>query len=63
MLIRKDKKKSHSGGFLAGAKATKKAPYYQLPRTPDMYPAGKNSKFITPESPEERAESPRGIKR
>ena len=63
MLVRKDKKKAHSGGFIGAAKATKKAPYYQLPRTPDMYPAGENSKFITPKTQEEINASPRGIKR
>lgn len=50
-------------GFLGAAKSSTKAPYYQLPRTPDMYPMGKDSKFITPESAAERAQSPRGIKR
>lgn len=61
MLTRRKEKPSK--GFLGAAKSTKKAPYYQLPRTPDMYPMGKNSKFITPESAAERAQSPRGIKR
>ena len=30
MLVRKDKKKAHSGGFIGAAKATKKAPYYKF---------------------------------
>lgn len=60
MLKNKHKK---GKGFLGAAKSTRKAPYYQLPRTPDMYPMGKDSKFITPESAAERAQSPRGIKR
>lgn len=53
----------YSKGFLGAAKATNKAPYYQMPRTPDMYPRGKDSLFITPESAEERAKCPRGMKR
>lgn len=55
--------KVNNKGFLGAAKPTRHAPYYQLPRTPDMYPAGKNSKFITPDSEEERKQSPHGMKR
>lgn len=62
MLIRK-KKKFKDKGFIGAAKKTTKAPYYQMERTPDMYPRGKESKFITPETAEEREQSPKGIKR
>lgn len=62
MLIRK-RKKWRDKGFLGAAKKTRKAPYYQCERTPDMYPMGEESKFITPKTAEERAQSPKGIKR
>lgn len=62
MLIR-EKKKWEDKGFLGAAKKTTKAPYYQCERTPDMYPLGKESNFITPESADERAKSPKGMKR
>ena len=60
MLIRK---KGYDKGFLGAAKKTTKAPYYQLERTPAMYPLGEESNFIIPKSAEERAKSPKGIKR
>lgn len=63
MLTRKDKKNSHSGGFLGAAKTTKKPLYIAIARTPDMYPFGEKSNFITPSAKEDREKSPKGIKR
>lgn len=50
-------------GFLGNAKTTKKAPYQEIDRTPEMYPYGKDSFFITPSNKEERARYADGIKR
>jgi len=61
MLVRKDNEKSHSGGFLG--KTSNKILYRAIARTPDMYPFGERSNFITPSSKEAREKSPRGIKR
>ena len=63
MLVRKDKKKSHSGGFIGAATSTKKTPYTQTPRDESMYPLGSESNFIVPASQEARDNCPRGIKR
>ena len=50
-------------GFLGPAKTTDKAPYQEIDRTPDMYPYGKDSLFITPKTKEERERYASGIKR
>ena len=50
-------------GFIGNAKTTKKAPYQEIDRTPEMYPYGKDSLFITPKTKEERARYADGIKR
>lgn len=50
-------------GFLGNAKTTKKAPYQEIDRTPEMFPYGKDSYFITPPTKEERARYADGIKR
>lgn len=63
MALVREKKKWKDKGFLKGAKKTRRAPYYQMERTPDMYPMGEESKFITPKTAEERAQSPKGMKR
>lgn len=52
-----------SKGFLGAAKTTNKAPYQEIDRTPDMYPYGKDSYFITPSNKEDRKRYADGIKR
>lgn len=61
MLIQSKRPKPK--GFLGAAKETTKAPYHHEERTPDMFAYGKQSSFITPVSPEKRAQSTAGIKR
>jgi len=42
------RKKEYDKGFLGAAKTKNKPPYFFVPRTPDMYPLGEKSNFITP---------------
>jgi len=60
MLKNKHKK---GKGFLGAAKTGKEYPYSQLERSSDMYPLGSESNFITPNSPQKRENSPKGMKR
>ena len=50
-------------GFLGNAETTDKAPYREIARTPDMYPYGKDSLFISPKNKEDRKKYESGIKR
>jgi len=62
-MLPKLEKPDFSHGFLGKAKTTKKAPYQELDRTPDMYPSGEDSLFITPKNKEDRKRYSDGIKR
>ena len=63
MALVREKKKWKGKGFIGGAHNIGNAPYSQMERSHDMYPLGKESNFIIPETAEKRAKSPRGIKR
>ena len=63
MALVREKEKWEGKGFVGGAHTSKNPPYSQKERSHDMYPLGKESNFIIPESAEKRAQSPKGMKR
>ena len=62
-MLPKIEKPNFSGGFLGEAETTKQAPYREVERTPDMFPDGEKSMFVSPKNEEDRKKYPKGIKR